>query len=150
LVSANRTAPVLMAGAAPALLLPPINLMRLSLHPEGLAPRIANFWEWRCHLLTRLRKQIAASADPVLAALLQELSDMPVPPGQRADHTSLHPNAIAMPLRLESEAGLLSLFSTTTVFGTPVDVTLAELAIEAFLPADAETATRLAELCPRA
>jgi MmyB-like transcription regulator ligand binding domain len=121
-----------------------VNVLRLSLHPDGLAPRIDNLAEWRGHLLARLRQQIDASADAVLSELHRELSAYPAPASQ---HTS-HGDSIAVPLRLRSAAGMLSLLSTTTVFGTPVDVTLSELAIEAFFPADAETAERLRAICP--
>jgi transcriptional regulator with XRE-family HTH domain len=144
LVAANRALPPLLAGATPDLLASPVNVLRLSLHPDGLAPRIANLAEWRGHLLARLRQQIEASADAVLADLHRELSAYPAPEAQDAQHG----DSIAVPLRYKSEAGMLSLLSTTTVFGTPVDVTLSELAIEAFFPADAETAERLRTLCP--
>jgi transcriptional regulator with XRE-family HTH domain len=144
LMAANRALPPLLAGATPDLLASPVNVLRLSLHPDGLAPRIANLAEWRGHLLARLRQQIEASADAVLADLHRELSAYPAPEAQDAQHG----DSIAVPLRYKSEAGMLSLLSTTTVFGTPVDVTLSELAIEAFFPADAETAERLRTLCP--
>jgi hypothetical protein len=115
------------------------------LHPEGLAPRIVNLHEWRAHLLERLRRQIDVSADPILVDLLQELRGFPAPrtragvkPEKGADYAG-----VAVPFRLATDSGVLSFFSTTTVFGTPVDVTLSELALESFFPADAETATRL-------
>jgi hypothetical protein len=139
LLAANRAVAPLLAGAVPELLAPPVNVLRLSLHPDGLAPRIANLAEWRGHLLARLRQQIEVSADAALSELHRELSAYPAPASEDAPHG----DSIAVPLRLRSEAGMLSLLSTTTVFGTPVDVTLSELAIEAFFPADAETATRL-------
>jgi transcriptional regulator with XRE-family HTH domain len=142
LLAANRAVPLLLAGAAPELLAPPVNVLRLSLHPDGLAPRIANLAEWRGHLLARLRQQIEASADAALSELHRELSAYPAPASKAAPHG----DSIAVPLRFQSEAGMLSLLSTTTVFGTPVDVTLSELAIEAFFPADAETAARLQTL----
>jgi hypothetical protein len=130
------------------LLQPPVNVLRLSLHPDGLAPRIVNLSEWRSHLLTRLRRQIEVSADPVLAELLQELSDYPAPAG--ADfHGAENSQAMAsvvVPLRLATDAGVLSFISTTTVFGTPVDVTLSELALESFFPADVATAAALRQL----
>ena len=145
LVAANRSVAPLLAGAAPALLQPPVNVLRLSLHPDGLAPRILNLAEWRTHLLGRLRQQAARSADPVLANLLQELLAYPAAhagaPDPEDDEMS-----VAVPLRIMSDAGRLSFLSTTTVFGTPMDVTLSELAIEAFLPADAGTADALRTL----
>ncbi len=137
LVAANRMVAPLFAGAAPALLAPPINVLRLSLHPKGLAPKILNLAQWREQILARLRDQIAASADPVLADLHRELSAYPAP---RAGKVADDFGGVAVPLRLATDRGVLSFISTTTVFGTPVDVILSELAIEAFFPADPETA----------
>jgi transcriptional regulator with XRE-family HTH domain len=143
LVAANPMVERLLAGAAPALLAPPVNVLRLSLHPDGLAPRIANLAEWRAHLLARLRRQVADSADPVLEALLEELRRYPAP---RQKPPEVEAIAVAVPLVLRTPGGELSFLSTTTVFGTPVDVALAELAVEAFLPADAATAVALQDL----
>jgi transcriptional regulator with XRE-family HTH domain len=142
LLAANDAMRRLVAGADPALLRPPINVLRLSLHPAGMAPRIANLAEWRAHLLSRLRRQIELSADPALMRLLNEVGDYPRPEGgapakPAADHT------VVVPMQLVTERGILSFFSTTTVFGTPVDITLSELALEAFYPADAATAVAL-------
>jgi transcriptional regulator with XRE-family HTH domain len=155
LVAANDAVAPLLAGADPALLRPPANVLRLSLHPAGLAPRIVNLTAWRSHLLQRLGHQVEVSADPALAGLLNELLAYP-PPGRgagdadpNADHSSDEPAAdveyggIVVPLRLRFGGTVLNLFSTTTVFGTPVDVTLAELALEAFYPADDATAEAL-------
>ncbi|WHZ12729.1 MAG: Transcriptional regulator, Xre family [Burkholderiaceae bacterium] len=142
LVSHNRTVPLLLAGADADLLQPPVNVLRLALHPRGLAPRIANLGDWRAHLLERVRRQIGASADPALAALLQELEAYP-DPDDAADKpvdAPLDSAGIVVPLKLRTEAGLLSFISTTTVFGTPVEVTLQELALETFFPADPATA----------
>jgi transcriptional regulator with XRE-family HTH domain len=134
LVLANRPAMALAAQAADASLLePPINVLRLSLHPGGLAPAILNLGEWKAHVLARLRGQIDASADDRLVALHDELESYPVP---ATTGTGNRPNAIYVPLRLASPYGPLSLISTTTVFGSPVDITVSELAIEAFYPAD--------------
>lgn len=150
LVAANAAVAPLLAGVAdPALLAPPVNVLRLSLHPRGLAPRIANLPDWRAHLLERLRRQVEAGADPVLLALLAELSALGAPPrgGPAAPaHPSHPPGGIVVPLELDTERGRLSLLSTTTVFGTPVEVTLSELAVEAFYPADDATAERLRRL----
>jgi len=147
LVAANAAvAPLLEGVAEAALLAPPVNVLRLSLHPRGLAPRIANLAEWRAHLLERLRRQVAASADPALAALLAELAALEAPAGAQGAAGERAGEGLAVPLELESPAGRLSLLSTTTVFGTPVEVTLSELAIEAFYPADAATAGRLRRL----
>ena len=139
LVSYNRVVPMLMAGAAPALLQPPVNVLRLSLHPDGLAPRICNLGAWRAHVLERLRQQVATSADAVLAALADELRGYP---GARADEPAPEQNVV-VPLVVDTPDGTLSFISTTTVFGTPVDVTLSELALETFFPADAATAEQL-------
>jgi transcriptional regulator with XRE-family HTH domain len=147
LVASNRAVAPLLAGVAPELLRPPVNVLRLSLHPDGVAPRIANLAEWRGHLFARLGHQVDVTADPVLFDLLKELRGYPVPPGHEQD-TPPEPAfaSVVVPLRLQSPAGTLSLISTTTVFGTPVDITVSELALEAFFPADSETATILRRL----
>ena len=141
IVAANEAVAPLLAGVEdPALLAPPINGMRLSLHPRGLAPRIANLPQWRAHLLERLRRQVAASGDRELAALLEEVRAF----GPAVDERGAEANGVAVPMELDTPRGRLSLLSTTMVFGTPVEVTLSELAIEAFYPADARTAALLA------
>ena len=153
LVAANRVVPALLIGVAPELLQPPINVLRLSLHPDGLAAQIANLAEWRSHLLARLSRQVELTADPRLSDLLHELGGYA---SDRAAWNTDHPVAeqtstsVAVPLRLHTEHGTLSLISTTMVFGTPVDVTLSELAIEAFFPADAATAGLLQRFLPEA
>jgi len=139
LVSYNRAVPLLMAGAAAALLQPPVNVLRLSLHPQGLAPRIVNLGAWRAHILERLRQQVAASGDPQLGALADELRRYP---GSH-DAEPAPDQHVVVPLVVDTPLGRLSFISTTTVFGTPVDVTLSELALETFFPADAQTAERL-------
>jgi transcriptional regulator with XRE-family HTH domain len=147
LVAANAAVAPLLAGVADAALLaPPVNVLRLSLHPAGLAPRIANLPEWRAHLLARLRRQVEASGDPALAALLTELTALGGGPDPDEEAAAALAGAVAVPLELDTAQGRLSLLSTTTVFGTPVEVTLSELAIEAFYPADAATAERLRRL----
>ncbi|EGF92742.1 helix-turn-helix family protein [Asticcacaulis biprosthecium C19] len=141
LVAGNRSvAPLLAVVADPALLAPPINVLKLSLHPQGLAPFIENLSQWRAHLLIRLRQQIHTTADPAMACLLTELEALPVPEniGAHGDFGD-----VFVPLILTLPVGRLSLFSTTTVFGAPFDVTLSELAIEAFFPADTATQTLL-------
>jgi transcriptional regulator with XRE-family HTH domain len=145
LVAANQAVAPLLAGAQPEVLLPPVNVLRLSLHPDGLAPRIANLVQWRGHLLDRLRHQIDVTADPALVELMAELRAYPVPPDDGPGDAAIDQDVarMVMPLRLRTEGGLLSLFSTTTVFGTPVDVTLSELAIESFFPADRASADLL-------
>ncbi len=139
MLAANPAVAHLVAGADPTLLRPPVNVIRLSLHPAGLASRIVNLAQWRAHVIARLRRQIDATGDAVLMDLLEELRDYPNP---RATGSPLPEDAgmIAIPFRLATIDGVLSFFSTTTLFGTPVDITVSELAIEAFLPADAETA----------
>jgi transcriptional regulator with XRE-family HTH domain len=140
LLASNCAASRLLAGVAPALLQPPVNVLRVSLHPDGIAPRIANLAEWRGHLLGRLAHQVDVTGDPVLADLLQELRAYPVPPGPAMTDVD---SGVVIPLRLTTPAGTLRLISTTTVFGTPVEVTLSELALETFFPADAASAALL-------
>ncbi|MBP1473329.1 helix-turn-helix transcriptional regulator [Frateuria sp. MAH-13] len=140
LVASNQATLRLLGGVAPELLEPPVNVLRLSLHPAGLAPRIRNLGQWRAHLLHRLHQQIDASHDPQLIALLRELHALPMPGGTPGTDIA---STIAVPMQLEVDGHVLSMLSTTTVFGTPVDITLAELALEAFVPADATTAERL-------
>jgi transcriptional regulator with XRE-family HTH domain len=147
LVAANRMVSPLLSGVSPVLLRPPINVLRLSLHPEGLAPRIENLGQWRAHLLTRLRHQVELTADPTLHALLNELATYPAVSGGKERVQRAQPAAdVYVPFRLNTDCGLLSFFSTTTIFGTPVDVTLSELAIEAFFPADDSTASALRQM----
>ncbi|HEY4079386.1 MAG TPA: helix-turn-helix transcriptional regulator [Burkholderiaceae bacterium] len=150
LVAHNALVPMLMAGAAPELLQAPINVLRLSLHPEGLAPRIANLAQWRAHLLERLQQQIAATGDAVLRALHDELEAFPAPNVSHDEAAiDMALSAVAVPFQLITPNGVLSFISTTTIFGTPVDVTLQELAVESFFPADEETAAALAGLVGR-
>jgi transcriptional regulator with XRE-family HTH domain len=145
LIASNRAIQHLLVGIERSLLEPPVNVLRISLHPQGLSPRIANLAEWRSHLLARLRHQIEASADPVLAELYNELSGFPIPDGER-DRTPTDYAGVAVPLQFATEDGILSFISTTTVFGTPVDITLSELALESFFPADAFTLEALNRL----
>lgn len=147
LVASNQAVVRLLTGVAPALVQPPLNVLRLTLHPDGLASRIANLPEWRNHLLARLRHQIDLSADAALLKLLHELSQYPV--GQTRNRRTNPERGVAamvVPFQLETEVGMLTFFSTTMVFGTPVDVTLSELAVELFFPANAETGARLRDL----
>lgn len=142
LIASNSAVAPLLAGVASSLLQAPVNVLRLSLHPDGLAPRIANLPQWSAHLFARLRRQIEVSGDPVLAALMRELSNYPVPDGAdiALTESDFDHAAVAVPFQLATDAGILSFISTTTVFGTPVDITLSELALETFFPADAATA----------
>jgi len=142
--AANRCVAPLLVGVLPHLMTPKLNVLRVSLHPEGLAPRILNLARWRAHLLGRLARDLELRADPALHALMLELQRYPSPklneptrPYEQGD--------IVVPLQLRTEAGVLSLISTTTVFGSPLEVSLSELAIEAFFPADNTTARLLKE-----
>ena len=147
LLAANRVVPLLLAGASPALLQPPVNVLRLSLHPQGLAARILNLAQWREHLFERLQQQIQATADAQLGALLEELRNYPVPDGACTMRLGGEHVGVAMPLLFQPLQGpALHLISTTTVFGSPVDVTLQELALETFFPADAATAAAIRQL----
>ena len=144
-VAMNASVGVLLEGVDPSLLTAP-NALRVALSPAGLAPRIANLDEWRGHLLDRLRRQVLATGDEDLVALLDELLALSPPPAKEQEHrwAGEAPPAIAVPLRLRSDdGGELAFLSTVTTFGTALDVTLAELSLEAFLPADEATATAL-------
>jgi transcriptional regulator with XRE-family HTH domain len=147
LVQANPAAQALLAALLPGPPANPFNVLRISLHPQGLAPMIVNLAEWRQHLLARLRRQIAFGGDTALAELLEELQSYPSLPHEQPTqaHESTHPDVLML-FRLRSPLGELALFSTITVFGTPAEVTLSELAIEAFYPADKDTAERLRTL----
>jgi transcriptional regulator with XRE-family HTH domain len=138
-VAANEGIAVLVEAVAPWLLEPPVNVLRATLHPDGLAPRIRNLGEWAAHLLGRLAREADATGDPYLRELHDELSSYPgVDAAAPAD-----PGALVVPLKLRHGEGDLSLFSTVMTFGTALDVTVAELSLEAFFPADAGTATVL-------
>jgi transcriptional regulator with XRE-family HTH domain len=144
MVSANSAVPPLLAPVDPALLKPPVNVLRVSLHPRGLAPLIVNLAEWRVHLLDRLRRQIRITRDPTLDALLAELTAYSGSSARSASHVlSTATDEVAVPLRLRTQVGVLSFLSTITVFGTAVEITLSELSLEAFYPADPETAAAL-------
>ena len=139
IAASNSALQELYEGVAPELMQRPVNGLRLTLHPRGMAPRIANLAEWRAHLLSRLRRQVAITGDKILEGLLEEVSSY------KNDESDFnHPGnleqSVLVPLKIHTSLGLLSFLSTTTVFGTPVDVTLSELAIEMFFPADAATA----------
>jgi len=134
MLGANRAVALLTDGVASELMEPPVNVMRLALHPDGMAPRIANLGEWRGHLLDRLERQIALTGDRALATLLAEVEAYPGP-----DHTRGAEPEIAVPLRLHSDLGELVFISTVATFGTAVEVTASELSIESFFPADDHT-----------
>ncbi|OJT17024.1 transcriptional regulator [Archangium sp. Cb G35] len=146
LITANRAVGMLLADVSPALLQPPVNVLRLSLHPDGLGRNILNLEQWRAHVLARLQRQIDASADETLTALHEELrGDAAHGGAARPGGNAREPDfaGVVVPMRLKTRFGVLSFFSTTTVFGTPLDITLSELAIESFFPADRPTAELL-------
>lgn len=140
MLAANRSVAHLVSGAEPMLLRPPVNLLRLCLHPAGLASRIVNLTQWRANVIARLRRQIDQSGDGVLVDLLEEIRDYPFPRTNQSAEPAEERDLIATPFRLATIDGTLSFHCTTTSFGMPIDITLSELAIEAFLPADAHTA----------
>lgn len=136
MVMSNGALGPLLEGVADELLAPPVNCMRAALHPEGLAPRITNLGDWRGHLLNRLAREIQLTGDPELEQLEEELLGYPGPVSEDAPEG----NAVMVELHLDTG---LRFFSTVTTFGTGTDVTVSELSIEAFFPADAQTAERL-------
>jgi len=146
IVASNGALLAMYDGVEPELMQTPINAMRLSLHPKGLAPRIANLAEWRAHLLARLRQQIDLTADPELVDLVKELQAYPAPRASVGRNGGARAPGVIVPFQLRVGEDVLSFFSTTMVFGTPVDITLSELAVESFFPADAETAARVREM----
>jgi transcriptional regulator with XRE-family HTH domain len=165
MVAANAGLAALVEGVAAELMEEPVNVLRVALHPKGLAPRIVNLTEWRSHLLERLERQITATSDPELASLRDELVSYPATnasgnghaddgaggvanPADRADRPTATDGAqlardLVVCLRLRASDGELAFFSTIATFGTAVDVTISELAIESFFPADRATAEYL-------
>ncbi len=142
LLASNRTVDIFLIGVDPELLQPPINVLRMSLHPKGLAPRILNLGPWKAHVVERLQRDFEASGDPALAALRDEVAAYPAPPYDEAANGDM----VLIPVQLQTELGVCSLIGTITVFGTPVDVTLSELALETFFPADPDSARILRQL----
>jgi len=142
LQAANRSLAMFTDQIPAHLMEPPVNVLRASLHPDGMASRILNYGEWRAHLVDRLRRQVALTADERLAALLDEVNAYPGETGE-VDGAGGHASEIAVPLRFDAGDRELSFFSTIATFGTAVDITLAELSIEAFFPADQATAAYL-------
>ena len=138
MLDGNAAIAVLTEGCDPALLTSPVNALRVSLHPDGMAPRIANLAEWRAHILERLHRQVHTTRDPRLAELHAELAAYPGGVTERPELTD-----VAVPLRLRRGDQELAFFSMTAIVGAPLDVTVAEVAIESFYPADAETAAAL-------
>ncbi|MGH2894461.1 MAG: helix-turn-helix domain-containing protein [Solirubrobacteraceae bacterium] len=146
LVASNEALGPLLEGVAPELLVPPVNTIRLALHPDGVAPRILNLGEYRADLVERVDRAARLTGDPTLAELHEEMLGYPGPEA-RAVSGGRAVSAVTVGLRLApapgSDAPELSFFSTITTFGTAVDVTVSELAVEAFFPADADTAAYL-------
>jgi transcriptional regulator with XRE-family HTH domain len=149
IVASNAALPELYDGVAADLMEPPVNAMRLSLHPQGLAPKIVNLGEWRAHLLHRLRHQVELTADRALIDLLREVSEYPASTAKPGQAQNIE-HDIAVPFRIKTGTDVLSFFSMTTVFGTPVDVMLSELALELFFPADDETAVAVQRIAAAA
>lgn len=143
-LAANRGILMLLDGVPESLLAPPLNAMRLTLHPQGMAPRIRNLRAWRGHLLEQMGRQLALRRSEPLRALYEEVSAYPLPPGAPDEDPGEDPGAkavayFALPMRIEHEGQTLSFVSSVSTFNTPMDVTVAELAIETFLPADPAT-----------
>ncbi|HEY8985856.1 MAG TPA: helix-turn-helix transcriptional regulator [Streptomyces sp.] len=138
-VAANRGMTMLLDGVPESLLVPPLNAMRLTLHPEGLAPRILNLREWRGHLLHQMERQLALHRSPKLRELYDEVAAYPVPADAPEEEPGLATPAFALPMRIAHEGRTLSFVSSISTFNTPMDVTVAELAVETFLPADPAT-----------
>ncbi|UIR21392.1 helix-turn-helix transcriptional regulator [Streptomyces spinosirectus] len=145
-VAANRGVVMLMDGVAEHLLQPPLNVMRLTLHPEGLAPRIRNLREWRGHLLAQMERQIGLYRSEPLRALYEEVAAYPVPETAADEEPPEPVPYFALPMQIEHEGRVLSFISSISTFNTPMDVTVAELAIETLLPADPATVKYLHSL----
>ena len=138
-VLSNSALPQLYEGCSADLLRPPVNAVRLILHPAGMGPRIVNFTAWRAHTLSVLRQQIETRADPVIQGLLAEAAAYPVPANTETCESQEGSQHLVTPLRIATRLGIVSFLNTVTVFGTPNDVTLAELALEMLFPADSQT-----------
>jgi transcriptional regulator with XRE-family HTH domain len=150
LVTANRGLGLLTAGVAPHLLEPPANAMRITLHPEGMSPRIVNIAEWRHRILQRIERQVRLTGEAAMAELHDELAALPVPAGVVLAPTAGGEHDVFLPLMLRGPGGEeLNFFSTVATFGTAVDVTVAELSIESFFPADDVTAAACRAFAPR-
>jgi hypothetical protein len=149
MVTANRGLGLLTGGVAPHLLEPPANAMRIALHPEGMAPRILNWRDWRHHALARIERQARLTGEAAMAELHEELAAFPAPGGEDRSGGG-HEHEVFMPLLMRGPGGEeLNFFSTVATFGTAVDVTVAELSIESFFPADDATAAACRAFAPR-
>ncbi|MFF9018766.1 helix-turn-helix domain-containing protein [Streptomyces eurythermus] len=145
-VAANRGVEMLLTGVPEKLLSPAPNAMRLTLHPEGLAPRILNLRQWRGHLLAQMEREIALHRSDRLRALYEEVAAYPVPEEEPDAEPAEPVPYFALPLRVEHAGRILSFVSSISTFNTPMDITVAELAIETLLPADRATADHLRAL----
>jgi transcriptional regulator with XRE-family HTH domain len=145
LLDANAAVGLIIEGCAAHLLEPPVNVLRISLHPDGLAPSIVNLDQWRAHLIEQLHRRAESSGDAKLADLEAELSAYPGS-GASSAMPAVPPNSVVLPLRLRHSSGELSFFSISSIVGTAADVTVEELIIESFYPADLPTAQRLRAL----
>jgi transcriptional regulator with XRE-family HTH domain len=143
IVASNGALPRMYDGVAPHLMAAPVNALRLSLHPDGMATKIVNLAEWRAHLLARVRQQIDLTADPELVELFAELQAYPAPRTSPQIRAATRAPGVIVPFQIAIGEAVLSFFSTTMVFGTPIDITLSELAVETFFPADGETAAQV-------
>jgi transcriptional regulator with XRE-family HTH domain len=139
IVLSNGALPQLYEGCSPDLLQKPVNAVRLILHPLGMGPRVVNFSEWRAHTISVLRQQVESKSDPAVETLLAEVISYRSPGGALGLRASDTAHSFATPLKVETRLGTVSFLSTTTVFGTPTDVTLSELALEMLFPADEST-----------
>lgn len=156
-LAANRGIAMLLDGLPEHLLAPPLNAMRITLHPEGLAPRIRNLRQWRAHLLAQMERQLALARSDALRAVYDEVAAYPLPETGDDTHADTEDEEagqaapfpyFALPLRIEHEGRVLSFVSSISTFNTPMDVTVAELAIETLLPADPATVKYLQSLTP--
>lgn len=145
-VLSNSALPQLYEGCSEEMLRLPVNAVRLVLHPDGMGPRILNYVDWRAHTLHLLRNQLERQADAGLEGLLAEVQRYPVPPHSEANGGFDATQRLATPIRIATRFGAVSFLNTLTVFGTPSDVTLAELALEMLFPADEETIGIVAEM----
>jgi hypothetical protein len=138
-VVSNSALPQLYEGCASELLRQPVNAVRLILHPLGMGPRIVNYAEWRAHTVAVLRQQLEARRDPVIQALLTEVTAYPAPAGGVGPASHDGPQRYATPLQIATRLGVVCFLNTNTIFGTPTDVTLSELSLEMLFPADEHT-----------
>jgi transcriptional regulator with XRE-family HTH domain len=143
LVAANRIVAPMLVGVDASLLAPPMNVLRVTLHPDGMASRIENLAQWHAHVIARVQRDYELTADEKLGELLKELREYPSGDGEVSVETDSGYGGVVVPMKMRTPVGVLTMFSTTTVFGTAVEVTLSELVLEAFYPADEFTAQAL-------